>query len=281
MKTGLVMEGGAMRGMYTCGILDVFLKNDISFDGAIGVSAGATFGCNFVSRQPGRAIRYNLKYAHDPRYCSVAALLLTGDLYPEKFDYDLLPKRLDPFDTFAFRTNPTRFYAVVTDCQSGDPVCHELTRMDDEDLQWLRASASMPVASRIVEIDGRGYLDGGCSDPIPLKQFQEMGYEKNVVILTQPGGYRKPPQKGLKFMKPLLRNAPGIVRDMEHRHIAYNETLDFISEQEKEGNTLVFRPSVTLPIQHVSHSREELQYVYDLGKADAEDRLDAVKAFLA
>lgn len=282
MNTGLVMEGGAMRGLYTCGIIDVFMENDITFDGAIGVSAGATFGCNYASRQPGRALRYNLKYAHDPRYCSVAALLLTGDLYPEKFDYDLLPKRLDPFDTFAFRTNPMHFYAVATDCETGAPVYHELKRMDTEDLTWLRASASMPIASHIVEIDGHGYLDGGCSDPIPLKHFQKMGYQKNIVILTQPLGYRKQPQKGLQYMRPLLkRKAPGVLTDMEHRHIAYNETLDYIAEQEKEGNTYVFRPSEILPIQHVSHSREDLQYVYDLGRKDAEIHMEEVKAFLA
>lgn len=282
MNTGLVMEGGAMRGLYTCGILDVFMENGITFDGAIGVSAGATFGCNFASRQPGRALRYNLKYAHDPRYCSIAALLLTGDLYPAKFDYDLLPKRLDVFDTFAFRTNPMHFYAVATDCETGEPVYRELKRMDTEDLTWLRASASMPVASRIVEIDGRGYLDGGCSDPIPLKHFQDMGYAKNIVILTQPLGYRKQPQKGLQFMAPLLkRNAPGVLKDMKKRHIAYNETLDYIAGQEKEGNTLVFRPSEVLPISHVSHSREDLQYVYDLGRKDAEIHLKEVKRFLA
>lgn len=281
MKTGLVMEGGAMRGLYTCGIMDVFMENGITFDGAIGVSAGGTFGCNYGSWQPGRALRYNLKYAHDPRYCSVAALLLTGDLYPVKFDYDLLPKRLDIFDTFTFRTNPMRFYIVVTDCESGAPVYHELKRMDEEDLTWLRASASMPVAAQIVRIDGRGYLDGGCSDAIPLKHFQTMGYEKNIVILTQPDGYRKQPQKGLTFMRPFLRQAPGVYEDLKHRHIAYNETLDYVAEQEKGRNTLVFRPREPLPIQHVSHSRKDLQSVYDLGRKEAEERLEEVKQFLA
>ncbi len=270
-----------MRGLYTCGIMDVFMENGITFDGAIGVSAGGTFGCNYGSHQPGRAIRYNLKYAHDPRYCSIAALLLTGDLYPIKFDYDLLPKRLDIFDTFTFRTNPMRFFIVATECESGAPVYHELKSMGDEDLTWLRASASMPVAAQIVNIDGKGYLDGGCSDAIPLKHFQEMGYEKNIVILTQPDGYRKQPQKGLQLMKPFLRKAPGVYEDLKYRHIAYNATLDYIAEQEKGQNTLVFRPSEPLPIQHISHSRKDLQAVYDLGRKEAEERLEEVKQFLA
>ena len=132
MKIGLVMEGGAMRGMYTCGIIDVLMENGITVDGAIGVSAGATFGCNFASRQPGRALRYNLRFAHDPRYCSILSLLLTGDLYGAKFDYDTLPRRLDLFDTFTFRTNPMHFYCLATDAQTGEPVVKELTTLRDE-----------------------------------------------------------------------------------------------------------------------------------------------------
>ena len=215
MKYGLVMEGGAMRGMYTCGILDVLMEqNFYPFDGAVGVSAGATFGCNYASKQPGRAIRYNLKYAKDLRYCSAASLLLTGDLYGADFDYRRLPYQLDPFDTFTFRTNPMEFWVVATDTETGEPVYRELTTMGDDDLTWMRASASMPLASRMVEIDGRTYLDGGCSDAIPLKWFESRGYGKNVVILTQPKGYRKAPQKGLPAMRVLLEGAPGIVADM-------------------------------------------------------------------
>lgn len=282
MKYGLVMEGGAMRGMYTCGILDVLMEqNFYPFDGAVGVSAGATFGCNYASKQPGRAIRYNLKYAKDPRYCSAASLLLTGDLYGADFDYRRLPYQLDPFDTFTFRTNPMEFWVVATDTETGEPVYRELTTMGDDDLTWMRASASMPLASRMVEIDGRTYLDGGCSDAIPLKWFESRGYGKNVVILTQPKGYRKAPQKGLPAMRVLLDGAPGIVADMERRHVAYNKTLDFIAAEEQAGRAFVFRPSAALPIQHVSHSRFNLEQVYRLGRLDAERRLPALKTFLS
>jgi len=281
MKIGLVMEGGAMRGMYTCGIIDVLMENGITVDGAIGVSAGATFGCNFASRQPGRALRYNLRFAHDPRYCSILSLLLTGDLYGAKFDYDTLPRRLDLFDTFTFRTNPMHFYCLATDAQTGEPVVKELTTLGYEDMDWMRASASMPVASKTVVIDGKGYLDGGCSDSIPLKRFEDMGYEKNIVILTQPEGYVKQPQKAMPLLKVLLRNELGVVSALEKRHESYNDEIRYIAEREKAGSALVFRPPAGMPINHVSHSRKDLQMVYDAGRADGERRLAEVQKFLS
>ncbi len=282
MKTGLVMEGGAMRGMYTNGIIDVFMENGITFDGAIGVSAGAGFGCNYKSNQPGRAIRYNLRYAKDPRYCSVASLLFTGDMYGAKFCYETIPYKTDLLDTFTYRSNPMKFYVVVTDVQSGEPVYKELKTMDHEEAQWLRASCSMPMASRIVTPgDGHGYLDGGCSDAIPLKKFREMGYDKTVTILTQPEGYVKGKQKALGAMKRSLgKSAPGVVEKMKTRHIWYNEETAYVKEQEELGNTLVFRPTVPLPIKHVTHDRDKLQQAYDLGRKEAEERLEEVKAFL-
>ena len=167
-KTGLVMEGGAMRGMFTAGVLDVLLENGIEFDGAIGVSAGATFGCNFKSKQIGRAIRYNKRFCKDWRYCSLRSLITTGDLYGAKFCYDTLPNQLDIFDTETYRANPLKFYCVASDCETGKPVYKELETCDAKDLTWMRASASMPLASKVVEVDGYKLLDGGMTDSIPL-----------------------------------------------------------------------------------------------------------------
>lgn len=192
MKSGLVLEGGAMRGMYSAGVTDILMENSVKFDAAIGVSAGAAFGCNYKSNQPGRAVRYNMKYCRDPRYVSLFSLVKTGDLYGADFCYNELPLKLDPFDRQSFRCNPMEFYVVCTDAVTGKAVYHKCADGDYIDMQWIRASASMPVVSRLVPLDGRLLSDGGAADLIPVKWFSSIGYEHCVVILTQPLGYRKP-----------------------------------------------------------------------------------------
>ncbi|MCI6882292.1 MAG: patatin family protein, partial [Lactobacillus johnsonii] len=191
MKKGLVMEGGAMRCMFTAGVIDTLMKAGIDFDGAIGVSAGAAFGCNYKSRQIGRVLRYNVKYASDPRLSSWQSWLKTDDLYGADFCYRELPVELDVFDTAAFQKNPMDFWCVATDINNGEAVYHKLISGKEADLQWIRASSSIPVFARPVEIGSRKYWDGGISDSIPIKFFEKIGYDKNVVILTQPLSYRK------------------------------------------------------------------------------------------
>ena len=191
MKTGLVLEGGAMRGMYTAGVLDVMLEQQVQVDAVVGVSAGAVFGCNYKSRQIGRTIRYNKAYCRDPRYMSIRSLIKTGDLFGEEFCYHELPERLDPFDLETFESNPVEFYVAATDVHTGKPVYHKCTDGKEEDLQWMRASASMPVVSRVVSVGGYELLDGGISDSIPVNWFRSQGYEKSIVVLTRAEGYRK------------------------------------------------------------------------------------------
>ena len=207
-KTGLVLEGGAMRGIFTAGVTDIMMENGIDFDGVIGVSAGAAFGCNYKSKQNGRAIRYNLKFCNDKRFCSVQSLIKTGDMFGAEFCYHELPSKHDIFDTKTFEENPQEFYVVCTDVITGKPVYKRLDKAEYNDLEWIRASASMPLASRIVEIDGYKLLDGGISDSIPLAYFQKIGYEKCVVILTQPKGYIKTPSKSIYAAKLMLRKYP-------------------------------------------------------------------------
>ena len=185
MKTGLVLEGGAMRGMYTAGVLDVMMENHVEVDGVIGVSAGAVFGCNYKSKQIGRAIRYKKKNCYDVRYVSLKYLIKNGDLYGAEFCYNELPNRLDPFDVKTYQENPVDFYVTCTDVHTGRPVYHLCNRGDAEDIQWMRASASMPLVSRIVSVGGYDLLDGGISDSIPIRWFLKQGYKKNIVILTQ------------------------------------------------------------------------------------------------
>ena len=280
MKTGLVLEGGAMRGMFTCGALDVFMENGLRFDGAVGISAGAVFGCNYKSNQPGRALRYNKRFCRDWRYCSWRSWLLTGDLYGAKMCYDLIPHKLDPFDTETFRNNPMKFYLVATDVETGEAVYHLCTDGDETDMPWFRASASMPVASKPVMIGGRGYLDGGVADPIPLTYFQSIGYDRCVVILTQPETYVKQPQKHQRLMDVMLRKYPRVAARLADRHERYNRTAAMIREEERAGQILVIRPPEALNIGPVCKEPSELQRVYDIGRRTAEERLEAVRSFL-
>ena len=201
MKKGLVMEGGAMRGMFTAGVTDVMMEEKIEFDGAIGVSAGAAFGCNYKSGQIGRAIRYNMKYCSDKRFSGIGSLIKTGNIFNTDFAYGEVPLKYDIFDFDTYQSNPMDFYVVCTDIVTGQAVYHKYTGKEDHGFDWVRASASMPLVSQIVEIDNQMLLDGGISDSIPIRQFETMGYDKNIVILTQPREY----QKGKNRLLPLLK----------------------------------------------------------------------------
>ncbi|MBP3647866.1 MAG: patatin family protein [Clostridia bacterium] len=279
--TGLVLEGGAMRGLFTAGVLDMLLEADIRFDGAIGVSAGAAFGCNFKSRQSGRVIRYNTRYSRDWRYCSFRSMLLTGDLFGAKFCYRDLPNKLDPFDNETFNRNPMSFWVVVTDVETGLPHYRRVDRAGDECSDWIRASASMPLVSRVVELEGRGYLDGGIADSIPLRAFEERGFERNVVILTQPEGFVKVPSSGLGLMRLMLRKYPKMVDTLANRHVNYNEAVAYVKQREKEGAALVIRPKEKLDIGRVEHDPDKMRAVYELGREAGREKLNEIRAFLA
>lgn len=280
MKIGLVLEGGAMRGMYTAGVLDVLMENDIKVDGVIGVSAGACFGCNYKSRQIGRSIRYNMKYCKDPRYVSIRSLLFSGDIYNAKFCYEEIPARLDPFDEETYRKNPVEFYVVATDINTGKAVYQRLDKGDLEDVQWIRASASMPLVSRIVKIGEQELLDGGIADSIPFEWFIANGYEKNIVVLTQPKGYIKSKNPLMSLVRLRMKKYPKMVEAMANRHIVYNDCLKQLEKREEEGNTLVIRPSEPLGIKRTEKNPEKLKAVYDLGRKDTEALLKKIREFL-
>lgn len=280
VKTGLVMEGGAMRGMFTAGVIDVMMENGIKFNGAIGVSAGACFGCNYKSNQPGRAIRYNEIYCNDSRYCSWKSFFKTGNIFGADFCYYEIPKKLDVFDFEAFKNNPMEFYVVATDVLTGKAVYHKCEDAGDENMEWIRASSSMPLVSKIVEIGGYKLLDGGISDSVPLKYFESIGYKKNVVILTQPKGYKKEKNKLLPIMKRVLGKYPEFLKAASDRHNVYNEEIAFIEAEEKKGSALVIRPPEALPVGHIEHDKNVLRKVYNIGRKTAESRLFEIKNFL-
>ncbi len=281
VKTGLVLEGGAMRGMFTAGVLDVFMENGIVFDGMIGVSAGAVFGCNFKSRQIGRTIRYNKKYGKDKRYCSFYSLVKTGDMYGADFCYNILPNELDIFDAETFKNNPMPFYIVASDCETGKPFYKELKNGDADDLTRLRASASMPLVSKVVRIDGRKLLDGGITDSIPIKYFESLGYNRNVVILTQPADYKKSPAKMMPLIRAALKKYPAVAEAMSKRHIVYNEEKRYVFEKAALGEIFVICPERPLGIRRTESDPDKLQQVYDEGRNIALEQLDSVKDFLS
>ena len=280
MKSGLVLEGGAMRGLFTAGVIDVWMTAGITFDGLVGVSAGACFGCNYTRRQPGRVIRYNKRLAKDPRYCSWRSLLKTGDLFNVDFCYREIPFELDPFDVAAYEANPMEFHLSVTDCETGKPVYRRLDRADAAAFRWIQASASMPLVSRPVAIGGHEYLDGGLSDGIPLAYFERMGFDRNVVVTTRPHGYRKFASWKVALTKIFLRRYPAVYRALATRHEWYNRTLEYIDRRVADGAALLVCPEAPLPIARVCHDPEAMQRVYDLGKVAGERSAASVKEFL-
>lgn len=279
MRKGLVLEGGAMRGLWTAGVTDVMMEHDIWPDGLIGVSAGAAFGCNYKSRQPGRAIRYNMRFANDSRYSGWRSLLTSGNYFNAEFGYHIVPYQYDLFDTETFEQSAMQFIVVCTDVTTGKAVYHDMRKVDYDELEWLRASASMPLVSKVVCVEGRKLLDGGVADSIPLSYFEQAGYDRNVVILTQPLGYRKKHSQLMPLMRVGLRKYPQMIKAMDHRHLMYNAELDYVAQAEQEGRCLVIRPDEALPIGHISHNPDEMHHVYELGRQVGERSIKKIKEF--
>lgn len=278
--TGLVLEGGGLRAMFTGGVLDVFMQNNIRFDATVGVSAGVLFGCNYKSNQPGRALRYNIRFKDNPEYMSWKSLFRTGNYVNERFSYHLLPHVYDPMDFEAYRENPMKFYAVCTDIEEGCPVYHEIDDADGNGLRWMQASASMPVFAKPVEIDGRHYLDGGITDSIPLKFIQEKGYRKNVVILTQPLDFKKKKAHVGLAMKMFLKQYPKVAQLMARRHIMYNDELDYIHSELQQGDTFLICPDEKLNIGRLSLKEDKMRRVYEAGVEKAMPLIPQIREFI-
>ena len=279
MSVGLVLEGGAMRGLYTAGILDVWIEHGIRVDGLFGVSAGAIFGANLFSGQKGRGLRYNLRYMPDKRYMSLRSLLTTGDLISRDFAYYRISKELDPFDEAAFERYGGEFYAVATNVMTGEPEC---IRVDNvmEQLEVLRASAALPFVSKMVELNGKRYLDGGVSDSIPVRECLERGYDRVVVILTQPADYRKQPMNPALIQLCYARY-PKLREALLRRHDVYNAQCEEVARLEAKGRVFVIRPESALGIGRLERDPARLQAVYDRGTADGLRTLPVLRAYLA
>ena len=280
MKIGMVLEGGAKRGIYTAGVLDVLLENGLIADGVIGVSAGAIHGCSYASMQAGRSIRYNMKYGRDYRFMSFKSLFLTGNMVETEFCYHELPEKLDPYDNEAFKRSGIEFFAVCSNVETGQA---EYVKCNDmfADIDYIRASASMPLVSQIVEVGGKKLLDGGIADSIPLKSAENLGFEKNIVVLTRPQGYRKKPAHLSWILSLAYRKYPKFVQACKNRHKEYNKELDYVAEQEKAGKAFVLKPSRLVKIGKMEQNLDIVREMYELGRTDALNALEDIKKFMA
>ena len=278
MSIGLVLEGGAMRGLYTAGVLDVFLDNNIKVDGIIGVSAGVLFGVNYLSKQKGRAIRYNKKFAKDKRYMGMRSFLTTGNIINRDFAYYEIPFKIDVFDEETFEKSDTDFWATVTNIETGEAEYLKLTNVFEQ-MELLRATSAMPIVSEIIEIDGKKYLDGGVSDSIPVEKCKSMGYDKIIVILTRIIEYRKK-KASSTLAKIKYKEYPKLIETMENRYKKYNETVEKIIDMENKKEIFVIRPSKDLKIKRIEKDVDKLQAMYDLGVSDCKKQLEDLKEYI-
>ena len=278
-NAGLVLEGGGLKGVYTSGVLDFFLDKGIEFSSCYGVSAGACNLCSFLSKQRGRAFHVNIDYLDDKNYCSVYSLLKTGDLFGVDMCYHKIPDELYPFDYKTYDQYRGTFYSVVTNIESGQPEYIPIKDMK-KDIDAVRASASLPLVSRNVSYHDRLYLDGGISDAIPLKKSMEDGNHKNVVVMTKEIGYRRNPSSMTSLIKLRYRKYPKVYELMKNRHIAYNETLDFIEEQVKRGNAFLIQPKKKSDVGRIEKDRVKLQALYEEGYQEAAESYEDLLKFL-
>lgn len=267
-QAGLILEGGGMKGAYTTGVLDYFLEKEVEFSSVYGVSAGAVHMCSYLSKQKGRSIDIWLKYGADKRYCSIRSLLLTGDLFNVKTCYDLVPNQWNPFDHDTYEKYQGRAYAVVTNIVTGKPEYLPVKECR-EGIQIIRASASLPLISRNVPIGDQLYLDGGCSDSIPIAKSVMDGNEKNVVILTKEVGYVRKPATKLGLLKLRYRKYPKIVELMQKRHLVYNETMEYLHRLQQSGKAFIIQPKIPNDVGRLEKNPEKLRALYKQGYEDA------------
>lgn len=279
-EAGLILEGGGMRCVYTAGVLDFFMDAHIRLSHCYGVSAGAVNATNYLSRQRGRTLRITADYINDKRYCSAHNLLTTGDLFGADFLYNRIPNELDPFDYKTFEKSDIRMTAVVTNVDTGQPEYRAITELRHE-MQWLRASCSLPLLAKIVELDGGRYLDGGISDSIPLEKSMRDGNRKNIVILTRHRGYQKQPQGVTAWLGSLLYHKyPQTLAAGKRRHLMYNRQLELVAEQERLGNALVICPKAPVEIGRAEKDTKKLTALYNQGYSDAKEKLEQIMDFL-
>ncbi|WP_335980279.1 patatin-like phospholipase family protein [Fusobacterium polymorphum] len=279
MKVGLVLEGGGMRALFTAGVLDALLDvKELDVDGIVGVSAGALFGANYVSRQKERAIRYNKKYARDKRYMGLHSWITTGNAVNKEFAFYEIPFKLDVFDQEKFKQSKIDFYVVMTNVENGQAE-YVLIKDVFEQMEYLRATSALPFASKIIEINGKKYLDGGISDSIPIDYCRNLGYDKIIVVLTRPENIHK--EDKLNFLYKLVyRKYPNLVERLINMGKDYEVVLKKIKDLENENKIFVIRPPEVLKIGRLEKNEEKIQNVYDIGLNTGKKEIDNLLNYL-
>lgn len=278
-KTALVLEGGGMRGLYTAGVLDCFLNNNLEFDYVIGVSAGACNALSYISKQHERNYRINTGYTKDKRYISYKNLLTTGSIFGMDMMFNLIPNELDPFDYDTFKSSKTKLNIVVTNCETGLGNYYDIDDLN-EGMEIIKASMSLPLVSTMVKYDEKIFLDGGIVDPIPVQKALDEGYDKVVVILTQHKGYVKLKTSTIPLLKVKYKKYPKFIKAMEQRHEKYNKTLAYLEELESEGKVFVIRPDEKINVQRLERDAEKLKEVYRQGLSEGNIKYELLKEFL-
>ena len=278
-KTALVLEGGAMRGMYSAAVLDVLMDEGIKVDAIYATSAGVLFGVNYISGQRGRAIRYNKRFSRDKRYMGIYSLVTSGNIINKDFAFYEVPFMLDVFDDEVYMNSDVKMVATVTNVHSGGVEYIEVKSVLKQ-MEVLRAASAMPFVSQMVELDGQLYLDGGLSDSIPLKKCQADGYERIIVVETRPKGYRKSKSSSLPA-KLFYSKYPNLVETINNRYLAYNDILQEIDDLDARGEIVLVQPSKELHLGRIESDPERLQEMYDLGIGDAKALLPRIKEFLS
>ena len=289
--TGLILEGGGMRGLFTAGVLDFFLEKGVCFDVCYGVSAGACHACSYLSGQKGRARAVSLDYLQDKRYCGLYSLLTTGDIFGAKMCYDTIPNKLNHFDYETFRHCATRFHAVITNCRTGNaeypliqdlaqPVTTKEGKPEGTELDYVRASGSLPLVSRFVWLNNQPYLDGGMSDALPLMEAHRQGCRKKVVVCTRPMDYRKEASRFFLLFRLRYRAYHDLTKKIRDRHERYNRSLDQLRAAEASGDAFVIRPPFALQTRLVEKKAQKLDHIYQIGYDEAARRYPAMKRYL-
>ena len=268
-KTGLVLEGGGMRGVFTSGVLDAFMKHDLYFRYIVAVSAGACNGMSYVSRQPRRARISNIDYLARYKYIGIRHLVTQGCIFDRELLYDKFPNQLLPFDFDEYFKHAKDFEMVTTNCLTGKAMYLSETSDRQRSLDIVRASSSLPYVSKIVTVDGIPMLDGGIIDSIPINRAIETGHEHNVVILTRNKGWRDT-GKDRKVPAFIYKNYPRLRVALSHRHVVYNQQIDLIDQLEAEGKITCIRPMRPMEVGRIENDVEKLERLYEEGFAIGE-----------
>ena len=279
MKIGLVLEGGGMRGLFSAGVLDALLElKELSVNGIVGVSSGALFGVNYVSKQKERAVRYNKKYADDKRYMGLHSWITTGNAVNKDFAFYKIPFKLDKFDEREFEKAKVDFYVVMTNIESGKPE-YVLIKDVFKQMEYLRATSALPFASKIIKINNKKYLDGGISDSIPIDFCESLGYDKIIVVLTRPENVCK--EDKLNFLYKLVyRKYPNLVERLINMGKDYEVVLKKIKDLENKDKIFVIRPPEILKIGRLEKNKDKIQKVYDIGLNTGLKEIDNLLKYL-